>query len=154
MSLFTSLRARKSKSTWKTYTTLLQHCATHSKSYCAMHLSYCVFIGMFKPLEFSFLLFLKAGAPIKACMNRQQCGRTQRQLAESRLAAVSWCCVLCTLFAGLSPNRGQEIGQDSQKIYTKMSTHSHIETQGMSVIQNQCNFVKENKGKKCLLAIA
>lgn len=86
----------------------------------------CVFIGMFRPLEFSFFLFLKAGAPIKACMNRQQCGRTGRQLAKSRLAAVSWCCMLCTLFAGLSPNPSQEIGQDSYKnIYKNVHIHTH-----------------------------
>jgi len=48
-------------------------------------------------------------------MNRQQFVRTERQLAESRLAAVSGCCMLCTLFAALSPNPGQEIGQDSHK---------------------------------------
>lgn len=113
------------------------HCPspTHSKSYCAVPLPYCVFVGMFRPLEFSFFLFLKAGAPIKACMNRQQCGRTERQLAESRLAAVSWCCTLCTLFAGLSSNLSQEIGQDSHKnIYKNVHTHSHIQIQGICTI--------------------
>lgn len=65
---------------WKwSKVTKSSHCPspTHSKSYCAVPLPYCVFVGMFRPLEFSFFLFLKAGAPIKACMNRQQCGRTE-----------------------------------------------------------------------------
>lgn len=119
------------------------HCPSpiHSKSYRAVPLPYCactiLFIGMFRPLEFSFFLFLKAGAPIKACMNRQQCGRMERQLAESRLAAVSWFCMLCTLFAGLSPNPSQEIGQVSHKnICKNVHTHSHIRMQGICTIEN------------------
>jgi len=68
-------------------------------------------------------------------MNRQQFVRTERQLAESRLAALSGCCMLCTLFAALSPNPGQEIGQDSHKnIYKNVHTNSHIQTQGMCTI--------------------